>query len=317
MATTIQFKRGLDANFGAQSLSAGEPAFVTDTQKLYVGDGTNKVLINPIEQPAGLDTGTEYTKYQVNEYGQVVSQANLVADDIPTIPHTKVSGLGTAATVDTGASEGNVPVLDANGKLLTSTIPAIAITDTFVVASEAAMLALDAQPGDIAVRTDVNKSFILQTAPATVLANWVELLVPADAVTSVNGQTGTVVLDATDIDMTGYSIAGSYTPIATTDSSSVAIGKLEKNFDNYAPLASPALTGTPTAPTPDTADSSTTLATTAYVKTNLSSYAPLASPALTGTPTAPTVASSTDSTTKIATTAFVQSVVATIDGGTF
>lgn len=317
MATTIQFKRGLDANFGAQSLSAGEPAFVTDTQKLYVGDGTNKVLINPIEQPAGLDTGTEYTKYQVNEYGQVVSQANLVADDIPTIPHTKVSGLGTAATVDTGTASGNVPVLDANGKLLTSTIPAIAITDTFVVASEAAMLALDAQPGDIAVRTDVNKSFILQTAPATVLANWVELLVPADAVTSVNGQTGTVVLDATDIDMTGYSIAGSYTPIATTDSSSVAIGKLEKNFDNYAPLASPALTGTPTAPTPDTADSSTTLATTAYVKTNLSSYAPLASPALTGTPTAPTVASSDDSTTKIATTAFVQSVVATIDGGTF
>jgi len=33
-----------------------------------------------------------------------------------------------------------------------------------------------------------------------------------------------------------------------------------------APLASPALTGTPTAPTPATADNSTTLATTAYVK---------------------------------------------------
>lgn len=39
-------------------------------------------------------------------------------------------------------------------------------------------------------------------------------------------------------------------------------------------------------------------------------YAPLASPALTGTPTAPTVSPSTDNSTKIATTAFVQSAVA-------
>ena len=72
-----------------------------------------------------------------------------------------------------------------------------------------------------------------------------------------------------------------------------------------APLASPALTGTPTAPTPSTADNSTTVATTAYVKSNLSSYAPLASPALTGTPTAPTAAV-TDNSTTLATTAFVK-----------
>ena len=81
---------------------------------------------------------------------------------------------------------------------------------------------------------------------------------------------------------------------------------------------------TPTAPTPSTSDNSTTLATTAYVKSNLSSYlttssaastyatqsslsayAPLASPALTGTPTAPTATTGTN-TTQIATTAFVQ-----------
>jgi hypothetical protein len=41
----------------------------------------------------------------------------------------------------------------------------------------------------------------------------------------------------------------------------------------------------------------------------LAAKAPLASPALTGTPTAPTVAGSTDSTTKIATTAFVQACI--------
>lgn len=75
-----------------------------------------------------------------------------------------------------------------------------------------------------------------------------------------------------------------------------------------APLASPAFTGNPTAPTQSTSDNSTKVATTAFVKANLpdlSTYAPLASPALTGTPTAPTQTTS-DSSTKIATTAFAE-----------
>jgi len=67
-----------------------------------------------------------------------------------------------------------------------------------------------------------------------------------------------------------------------------------------APLNSPALTGTPTAPTPTAGDNSGKLATTAFV----AAYAPLASPALTGTPTAPTAPAGTD-TTQLATTAYV------------
>lgn len=78
-----------------------------------------------------------------------------------------------------------------------------------------------------------------------------------------------------------------------------------------APLASPALSGTPTAPTvAGTADNTTKIATTAFVQAVAALLAPLASPGLTGTPTAPTVAGSTDATTKIATTAFVQAVAA-------
>lgn len=71
-----------------------------------------------------------------------------------------------------------------------------------------------------------------------------------------------------------------------------------------APLASPALTGTPTAPTASQADNSTKIATTAYVDTGLALKAPLASPTLTGTPAAPTAAVGTN-TTQLATTAFV------------
>jgi hypothetical protein len=73
---------------------------------------------------------------------------------------------------------------------------------------------------------------------------------------------------------------------------------------NYAPLASPTFTGTPAAPTAATADNSTALATTAFVKAQ--AYAPLASPTFTGTPAAPTAIAGT-STTQIATTAFVAS----------
>ena len=99
-----------------------------------------------------------------------------------------------------GTSQG---VLDAIAALQAEidAIPStLIITDTFVVASQAAMLALStAEQGDIAVRTDINKTFILKQSPYSTLANWQELLTPTDAVQSVNGKTGTVVLTTTDV----------------------------------------------------------------------------------------------------------------------
>ena len=84
------------------------------------------------------------------------------------------------------------------------------------------------------------------------------------------------------------------------------------NLALKANIASPALTGTPTAPTAAVATNSTQIATTAFVKgqdyasnTSLNLKANIASPALTGTPTAPTAAVATNS-TQIATTAFVK-----------
>lgn len=78
----------------------------------------------------------------------------------------------------------------------------------------------------------------------------------------------------------------------------------------YALLASPALTGVPTAPTAAGGNNTTQLATTAFVAAavgaiNLTGYALLASPTFTGTPAAPTP-STADNTTKLATTAYVQ-----------
>ncbi len=97
-----------------------------------------------------------------------------------------------------GANSG-LAELDANGKVPTAQLPAIAISDTFVVASQAAMLALTAEVGDVAIRTDESKSYILAASPASTLGNWKELLSPESPVSSVNGQTGAVTLDSDDI----------------------------------------------------------------------------------------------------------------------
>jgi len=91
----------------------------------------------------------------------------------------------------------------------------------------------------------------------------------------------------------------------------------------YAPIASPTFTGTVIGVTKsmvglgnvdNTADSAKPISTAA--QTALDLKAPLASPALTGTPTAPTAAAGT-STTQVATTAFVASTYAPLNGPTF
>ena len=98
--------------------------------------------------------------------------------------------------------------LDGSGLVPTHHLPALAITTTQVVNSQAAMLALTAQTGDVAVRTDVNKSFILTATPATTLGNWQELLSPTDAVLSVDGSTGAISLSGTYLNRTSGQLLG-------------------------------------------------------------------------------------------------------------
>lgn len=144
--------------------------------------------------------------------------------------------LGSAAHVNTGTAQGNVPVLGANGKLPESVIPAVAITDVFVVDSEAAMLALNAQVGDIAIRTDINRTYILQKTPASTLANWQEILVPSNYVTSVNGKSGTVVLGGADI-LSTFTMAASRVNVESGESVATSLGKIAKWLNDLKGLA--------------------------------------------------------------------------------
>ena len=135
------------------------------------------------------NTSHTHTKANITDFTHTHTTADIT--NFPT--------LGTAASKNTGTASGNIPVLDAGGKLSESILPKLAITDTFTVASQAAMLALTAETGDIAIRTDVSATFILTASPATTLANWKQIATPMDAVSSVNSKTGAVTLTHSDV----------------------------------------------------------------------------------------------------------------------
>lgn len=174
---------------------------------------------------SGVTAGT-YTKLTVDAKGRATAGTSLTSDDVTTALGYVPSSSANAGT------PGGAATLDANGKLLASQLPAVAITDTFVVADQASMVGLTAQVGDVAVRTDLNKSFILKTEPASTVGNWQELLTPTDAVSSVAGRTGAVTLTVADISGTLPVTKGGTGVTTSTGTGNVVLS------------ASPTLTGT-------------------------------------------------------------------------
>ncbi|ASX98696.1 minor tail protein [Arthrobacter phage Colucci] len=87
---------------------------------------------------------------------------------------------------------------DISGTVPTSALPPLAINDTFPVASQAAMLALTAQRGDMAIRSDNGRSYVLSTDSPGTLADWKEIMA-AGQVQSVAGKTGVVALVKADV----------------------------------------------------------------------------------------------------------------------
>lgn len=162
-------------------------------------DGSEDALITLVLKNSGATEGT-FTKVTVNEKGLVVKSELLTADDIPELTLAKITDAGTAAARNVGSKAGDLLELGAGGKIDKKYLPPIAITEPFAVASEEEMLALNCQKGDVAIRSDVSKSYILKTAPASKLENWLELQTPDCKINSVNGQIGTVVLTTADIE---------------------------------------------------------------------------------------------------------------------
>lgn len=129
-----------------------------------------------------------------------------------TVPDARIpSGIARDAEVAAAyqalsekAAAGGYASLDGAGKVPSSQIPDLALSEyKGAVASQAAMTALTAEPGDWCTRTDLDPdgTFMLTASPASTAANWVQILAPG-AVTSVNGEVGAVSLVAGEIPST-------------------------------------------------------------------------------------------------------------------
>ena len=130
----------------------------------------------------------------VDAKGRVTKITSMTPSDARTLLE-----LGTAALKNAGNAAGNVPVVGADGKLDTSIMPQLVITDVKDAASQAEMLALTAQQGDVCLRTDESKTYILAGTDPKVSANWKLWLTPGCDVLSVNGKTGVIVLTTDNI----------------------------------------------------------------------------------------------------------------------
>lgn len=168
-------------------LLKGEIGVEIDANKMKVGNGITNW--NDLQYISGnnLDNMLK-TEFAVNGSTGYVDKAK-TAD--------KLTTTRTIALI--GDVTGNITFDGSENATMTTTVGAIAITDVYEAASQSAMLALNCQKGDIAIRSDVSKTFILAASPASTLVNWKELKAPTDTVQSVNGKTGVVILTTDDV----------------------------------------------------------------------------------------------------------------------
>lgn len=143
------------------------------------------------------------------------------------------ASLGLAAVATSGSASDIT-----TGTLPTSVLPPLAINDTFTAASQAAMLALVAQRGDVAIRTDIGRSFILSTDSPGTLADWKQLTAGGD-VTSVAGRTGAVVLTKTDVGLANVDNTSDVNkPVSTAQAAADALNlKIASNLADLANAA--------------------------------------------------------------------------------
>ena len=225
----------------------------------FTGDVTSSAGSNVLTLTS---TGTAGTYYKVttDDKGRVTAGISaLVSSDIPSLSWSKIvygrpttlSGYGITNAVatdrlpdsDDGVSK--IVTLGNNGKIDGALLPALAISDTFTFFEQDATKdsitiegspALLAQRGDIAIVGGiVNSTYILTTNTPGNITDWVQLRT-GSGVTSVNGQTGTVVLDYNAIDSVSSSFV---TPGAYSNVTVNAQGRITGvNGTKYAALNS-------------------------------------------------------------------------------
>jgi hypothetical protein len=202
------------ALIGRVTAGTGVPAALTAAQArtlLNVADGATANQADSFLRNRNNHTNTQLAS-TISDFA-TASDARIALHVGLADPHAQYQ-----LETEKGAANG-YPSLDGTGRIPTSQLPALALTDVYTVVSQVAQLALTAQEGDVAIRTDLNKSFVHNGGVAGTMADWSELLTPTDAVLSVAGRTGAITLAAVDI--TDFSAAVAATAAVTANTAKV------------------------------------------------------------------------------------------------
>ncbi len=143
-----------------------------------------------------LAAGTTAQYYRGDKTWQTLGKASVGLGNVDNTSDANKPISTAAATALAGKAD------LVGGKVPSSQLDRLSIGETLTAATQSAMLALDAQPGDVAIRTDNDTLWMLKKAPASTLGNWWDLtaaLSGVAGVTSINSMTGTVTLGKSDI----------------------------------------------------------------------------------------------------------------------
>lgn len=181
-------------------LALKEPLIV-NLQAVRGGTGMTSYTAGSYINAANSTTLQQRTPTQVKADLGLDNVSN-VSDLLKPISTATQAELDKKINLTEKAAVNGVATLDGTGKIPVAQIPALSFASVNVFSTEAAMLALTgAQVGSTVIRTDISKSFVLGATPASVLANWKEILTPTGTgVQTVNGVAGPdVVLTKTNL----------------------------------------------------------------------------------------------------------------------
>lgn len=298
MAKILKFKRGNTAKNNAYTGSAGELTVDTTKKTVVVHDG---VTAGGSALATDVTVSTHTSRFD-NPHG--VSKAQVGLGNVLNVDSTNPNNIVQDSThrfvTDSDKTNWNgkinatekavangVATLDVNGKVVLTQIPDSILGQLEYMGTHSFL-------GGMPTATQKGQYWIASSdGNGYITGDWAvwngtsfDKVDNTDAVATVAGRTGNVVLTKNDVGLgnvtneskdtmftsptfTGTVTLPSSTSIGTISSTVLGYingvtSPIQTQFGDKAPLASPALTGTPTAPTASVGTNTTQIATTAY-----------------------------------------------------
>lgn len=201
------------------------------------------------------DLADEATSRQIGDQGIASDVAALTLTVSNKAPQDAVTALTLTVQENTGAigqiptlyqsiaklgQPGYAPKLNEDGVLPTNNLPPVAIITVYPVNTVAEMLALGSQvqQGDVAAvnALDATRGSYMRKAagPANTLEGWQLLVSPTDAVTSVDGRQGVIVLNDRYLSLTGGALSGGLVVNTSGNTTAIHIGSDATGADTRA-----------------------------------------------------------------------------------